>query len=186
MPELTLPAASLSISFTSDVIGDEGVGTVLKGEFRSEDNGGNTSFVFGGASPIFRVYKSSNIKSVRFFPSDGSISKVAGAELKSTEYETVIFANQRTVSVDYPIKTGSLQVTKLGDSNVGSVVQSAPDELTCSKESTGQLDPIIGVCRIRYQTLYSKYQLNRVEMPNGFGQNDFTTYPVHIHLVGIL
>jgi hypothetical protein len=186
MPELTLPAASLSISFTSDIIGETGVGAVLKGEFQAEDNGGNTSFVFGGASPIFRIYKSSNIKSVRVFPSDGSVIRLPVAEIKSTEWETLIFTNQRTVGVDYPIKSGSLQITQFGNSNLGAIIQSSPDELTCAKQSTGQLDPIIGVCRVQYQTLYSKYQLNRVEMPAGFGQNDFTTYPVHIHLVGIL
>lgn len=183
MPNQNFPTASLSISFSSDVIGED-VGYALKGEVRSEDNGGETSFVFGGAAAIFRIYKSANIKTVHRFSTDGNASDAVGGQMTETIHETVIFANSRTAGTKYPIKAGTLSVVPLGKSNLGTITQSGPEEIICSKQSDGDLDPIIGVYRISYQTVFTKHQLSGVNEPPGFGENDFTDYPVHIHLVG--
>jgi hypothetical protein len=185
MPDQNLPTASLSISFSSDVIGEDGFGYSLKGEVRAEDNNGETSFVFGGAATIFRVYRSTNIKLVHLFSTDGNMSGPIGGLLTEMIYETVIFTNSRTVGTKYSIKPGTLSVVPLGKTNLGAITQSKAEEIMCSKISAGDLDPVIGVCRISYQTVFTKHQLSGVNEPVGFGLNDFTDYPVHIHLVGV-
>lgn len=184
MPEQNYPSASVSISFSSDVIGEDGLGYVLKGEVRPEDNGGEYRFVFGGAAPVFRVYKSSNIQTVHRFSTDGNISAAVGGVQTETVHETVIFANSRTAGTGYPIKPGTLSVTPLGKTSIGALSQAGPEELVCSKQSTGPLDPVIGVFRISYKTEFTRHQLTGIVEPPGFGVNGFDFYPVHIHLVG--
>ena len=186
MPDLNLPSASLSVTFSSDVIGEDGFGHVLKSEIRAEDNAGQTRFVFGGAAAVFRVYKSVNIKTVHLFSTDGRISGPVGGQVTENIFETVIFTNSRTVRTKYPIKPNTLSIVALGHSNLGVISQSGPEEIICSKQSKGPLDPIIGVYRISYKTTFTRYHLAQINEPAGFGTNDFTDYPVHIHLVGIM
>jgi hypothetical protein len=185
MPNQNFPTASVSISFSSDAIGEDGFGFALKGEVREEDNGGDTKFIFGGAAPVFRIYKSSNIKTVHKFSTDGNVSAQVGALATENISETVIFANSRTAGTKYPIKDGTLSVIPLGKSNLGAISQSGPEEIVCSKQSAGELDPIIGVYRISYKTDFVRHQLTGVNEPAGFGVGDFTDYPVHIHLIGV-
>jgi hypothetical protein len=185
MPNQNYPTASISISFSSDIIGSDGQGYALKGEVKSEDNAGESSFIFGGAAPVFRIYKSANIKTVHRFSTDGVATAAVGGVFTETVYETIVFSNSRTAGTKYPIKAGTLSVVPLGNSNLGAISQSGPEEIICSKQSTGELDPVIGVYRISYRTDFTKHQLTGVNEPAGFGLNEFTDYPVHIHLVGV-
>ncbi len=185
MGDKKFPTASLTISFTSEAIGLDADEFVLKGEVKSEDNNDRTSFLFEGASPIFRVYKSSNIGVVHKFPTDGSISNASPSQGTETITEIVIFQNSDTASVSYPIKPGTLSAVQLGNKNLGVISQNGHDGIRCSKQSEGDLDPIIGVYRVTYKSDYTKHQLNGVSEPAGFGEDDFDSYPVHIHLVGV-
>ena len=178
------PTASVTVSFSSEVIGDDGSENdyVLRGEVRSEDNGGRTQFLFSGSAPIYRVYKSDNILSVRQFTTDGTVSSAGSGVEEITE--TVTFNNSQTTNTSYPI-SGGLSVTNLGGIGLGVISQSGPSQLQCSKQSDDPLDPIIGVYLVSYRSNYRKYALSNVSKPNGFGEGEFTDYPVLIHLVGI-
>ncbi|WP_290797581.1 hypothetical protein [Halomonas sp.] len=185
MPNKNLPTASVTISFTTEVadLGEEAY--ALQAEVNEEDNDGETRFIFGEAAPIFRVYKSKNIASINFYPSDGSIGGGGGGGTANVE-EIVTFANSRTTNTSYPIKTGTLNATALGNADLGTITAVGPATIQCSKKSSGPTDPLVGVYKINYQSDFTRHSLTGVSKPSGFGEGDFDSYPVHIHVLGLI
>lgn len=188
------PTASLTINFGLSVVGDEDA--ILVAEVNPDDNNGQTSFVFGGASPIFRVYASPNITSISCFPSDGSIASAGSGKAQFTENLTFAGFSQtsngtrddsyRQANVAKPV-TGQYS-TLLSVGNIGSVSLLTPGGNTfqCSSSSQSPSSPVVGLARVQYSSNYRKYSLNGVSMPSGFGQGDFDSYPVVIFIVGIV
>jgi len=187
------PTATVSITFQTSTTDED---AVLVAELLAEDNGGTTTFVFGGTAPKFRVYKSNNISSVRMFSSDGNTARTASnRNAEFTEALTFVGAasedgdsnnSYRQSSVSKPVK-GSYSVSNI-IGNIGSVslVELGKTTFQCSKVSTGPLDPVVGFCRVTYNTLYDWYELSGVGMPSGFGENEFTSYSVIVYIVGIV
>jgi len=188
------PTASVSISFVVSTVDED---AVFIAEINAEDNGGRTSFPFGGASPKFRIYKSSEIKSVHSFTSDGSTSRVS-SNLSETLTEFLSWAGGASAdsdgNEDESYRNASVQKPVIGNytisnikGNIGSVslVEQEKTTFQCSKISNGPLDPVVGFCMVTYGTRYDLYQLNNVSKPAGFGQDAFTDYQVLVYLVGV-
>ena len=176
------PNTSVTISFTSAIVGD-GEGT-LSAEVNADDNGGNTSGFLFGDTVFYRVYKSANIDSLVVITSDGDEQSVSVGNT-DTVTETVVFSGSQETSTSKPI-TSLTSATQLGSNNLGTISINGSSGVKCSKESTGELDPIVGVYRITYVTTYEKRQLSNVSEPDGFGDDDFTDYNVLVYLIGIL
>jgi hypothetical protein len=69
---------------------------------------------------------------------------------------------------------------------LGTISINGSSGVKCSKTSSGDLDPIIGVYKITYTTSYAKRRLYNVSEPSGFGTGDFTNYPVLVYIVGTI
>ena len=195
------PSTSLTITFVTETAGAGEDEAILQAELVAEDNGGKTNFVFSD-SPKFRIYKSPNVSVFNsdIFISDtgATITKTASGRTTEDITDTLQFigaasegdndsdqiASYRRSSVSKPVY-GTPTISNIAG-NAGAI--SSPENgfatFTCSKTSNGPLDPVIGVCRVTYNSQYDLYTLSNVTRPNGFGTNGFTEYPVLIYIVG--
>lgn len=187
------PVATLNISFSTTTTEDD---TALVAELNAEDNNNITSFIFGGTAPKFRVYKSNNISEVHLFSSAGSITKKVSNKV-ATPTESLEFSgasekngdqddSYRQTTVSKPVKGPYSVANIIGNIGVVSLIEEgARTTFQCSKKSTGPLDPVVGFCRVTYETKYDLYELSGVSKPDGFGEGEFTDYFVLVHVVGI-
>ena len=178
--------ASLTVSFQAVIVDEDGnaidgVGNYLSVEVNSEDNGDKTTFVFGDIV-YYRVYKSPSIKSLSIIVSDGSEAAVSTGH-SADKVDVATFSASNTTNVSGYINSIT-SVTALGGSSLGTISMAGGSTVKCSKESAGPADPLIGVYRIAYTTLYSIRKLFGVSQPPGFGEDDFDSYPVVIYLIG--
>ncbi len=176
------PNTSVTISFTSTIVGD-GEGS-LSAEVNADDNGGKTSGFLFGDTVKYRVYKSSNINSLTVITTDGSEGSVSTGNTESLT-EVVIFSGSSEASTSKPI-TSLTSATQLGGQDLGTISINGTSGVRCSKESTGELDPIVGVYKIKYKTTYELRDLSNVSEPDGFGLDGFTDYSVLVYLIGVL
>lgn len=147
-------------------------GGVLKAEIDNRENGynnGETSFV-AGDSPVFLVYKTSNVRLINGTPKSSlgyihSISSNVSIEVE--EYLT--FANERTATPTYPIY-GNFYKEWFGGS--GSV--------SYTENSVNVSNKTIGVLRVSYTTKAIAYQLSGVPTQ----VNGRTSFPVVIFIAG--
>lgn len=188
------PAATLSISFSTSTTEEN---ALLMAEITQQDNGGETTFSFGGAAPKFRVYKSNNISSVRMFVSDGNTPNRIAANKRLELTENVYFSgaadkdgaggiSYRQVDVEKPVKGDYSVLLSKGNLGSLSLLTEGMRTFQCSKVSTGPLDPVAGFARIQYLTKYDLYELTGVQKPQGFGQNGFNEYGVIVYMVGVV
>lgn len=192
------PSTSLTVTFVTETAGEEDA--ILQAELVASDNGGKTQFLFSD-TPKFRLYKSPNVtvlnSNIFISDSGASVSKSSSNNRTDDIIETLQFVgaasedgdsggtpSYQQASVSKPVY-GSPTISDIAG-NIGTV--SDPEQgyttFTCSKTSTGPLDPVVGICRVTYHSEYSLYTLSGVTMPSGFGSNEFTEYPVIVYIVG--
>lgn len=195
------PSTSISISFVTELAGDLGEDdAILQAEIVSEDNGGRTNFILGGAAPKFRLYKSPNVKDIKIFVSDGDVPQVVQANIKSEDFvDALTFAGAAGVDdaadADKSYNTATVgkpvyyppTITQI-KGNIGSVslVLTGFTTFKCSGVSSGPLDPVVGFCRVTYNSKYDMYELTGVSTPEGFGEDGFDEYTVVVYIVGVV
>lgn len=197
------PSTSLTITFVTETAGAGEDEAVLQAELLAEDNGDKTRFTFTD-SPKFRLYASPNVSvfNSNIFISDSgaNISRTASGRTTDDITETLQFigaasedesttdqiASYRQSSVSKPVY-GTPTISDISG-NIGAVSSPSSGFMTfaCSKTSSGPLDPVIGICRVTYNSRYDLYTLSNVSRPTGFGENGFTEYPVLIYIVGVV
>jgi len=183
MADKNYPTASLSISFQTEVVGGDGSSSHLSVEVNSEDNNGKTQFLFGDTAK-YRIYKSPDIRSLIIIISDGSEGPDSSG-LTAEMVETLAWTGSPTANTSKLIQS-LISAERMGGLNLGSISKVGPTTLQCSKQSTGPLDPLVGVYKVKYRTQYDLRKLWNVAEPAGFGLNGFDSYPVVVYLIGIV
>lgn len=203
MANTQYPSASISITFVTAMAGAVTDNGILKAEIKAKDNGGRSQFLFSGAAPKFRLYKSPNVSNIQMFVSDGnSPTKISGNVSTDDIVEALTFAgaasldsdgnvdgtdiSYRQSDVSYPVY-GSPTVENIkGNNGFGSValLETGFTTFQCSGTSDGPTDPVVGFCRVTYNSKYDLYELTGVTAPSGFGSNGFTEYTVIVYIVG--
>jgi hypothetical protein len=181
MADITYPNTSLTITF--EVEGGAEKIYQLSAEVNAEDNNGKTKFTFGD-TVFYRVYKSTNVASMLVFTSDGSEALVSSSLYTIIEDEIVVFSGSSEANTTKPM-ISLISATAMGHSALGSISANGQVGVRCSKESSGPLDPVVGVYKVTYRSLYSLRKLYNVPQPVGFGIGDFTSYPVLVYIVGV-
>ena len=187
------PVASVSVSFVVSTTDED---AVLIAEVNTEDNNGISNFIFGGAAPKFRLYKSYNISEVHMFVSDGNTPVRRQANINESLFEYLTFAgaasvdggqsNYKDATVGKPVKDSYTIANIQGNMGAISLVEIGKTTFSCSKTSEGPLDPVVGFCSVSYNTQYDLYELTGISKPSGFGVGDFTEYQVIVYIVGVV
>lgn len=181
----TYPTASISVSFQTKVVDADGnvmdKDAHLHAEVVADDNNGKTNFFFGDTAK-YRVYKTPNITSLTVIVTDGSEGALSSGHTEKL-VETVAFNNADTANVSKYLYQ-LLSATQMGNRSLGSISKVGATTVRCSKQSTGPLDPLVGVYKIEYNTQYALRKLFGVSEPAGFGVDGFDSYPVVVYLVG--
>lgn len=155
---------SITIDFDAGD-GDEGI---LKAEIDDRPTGYNsgvTNFV-PGDSPVFLVFKTSNVTIDRMESSLGTISSV-GSGTKEIE-EFITFADTREASPGYPV-SGGFSYEWFGGSGSPTVSES---KITIPAKT-------VGVMKIKYDAKFSAYRLSSPTSYNGV-----TTFPIVVFIAG--
>jgi len=201
MANTQYPSASISITFVTALSGAVTDNGILKAELKAEDNAGRSQFLFSGAAPKFRLYKSPNVSNIQMFVSDGNTPTQINGNVSTADIvEALTFAGAASLDSDgnvdgtdisykqsdvsYPVYgTPTIENIK---GNIGSVslVETGFTTFQCSGTSTGPTDPVVGFCRVTYNSRYDMYELTGVTEPSGFGSNGFTEYTVIVYIVG--
>jgi len=139
-------STSLTIAFKA--LTDRGV-LLLEIDSRPEGiNKGQTTF-YAGDSPGFLMYKSSDVKNIHMYTSEGGVSQVQTGNIVVEEFVTL--AMTREVSFSKP-RSGSFSILK---SWGGTPQVQAVGETTLLLRNE-----IVAVLQIRYTTSYVGYRLS--------------------------
>jgi hypothetical protein len=187
MAERQYPTASLSISFQTEIFDPENPDAPAEAHLsvavEADDNGGKSSFLFGD-TVYYRVFKTPNITSLIVVTSDGS-ENGHRTGLTAEVQQAVAFTGSDVAGVSGYLHR-LISASAMGGASLGAISKAGPTSIRCSKQSTGPLDPLVGVYNVRFETRYDLRRLSNVAQPAGFGVDGFTSYPVVVYLVGVL
>lgn len=146
---------------------------VLDAEIDDRDDGmnkGNTSFVAGDRVG-YLIYKTSNVALQNQIASAGSLIS-RGTEVIAVE-EFIAFANEKEVALPRPVYSGWTSPVWYGR-NLGGV--------TVVNETTARIGTEgVGVCKVKYNTLAYKWEL---QSPSSL--NSETTFDILIYVPGVV